>query len=76
MAGVLLTGIALLALRLYADHNLELVARAISYTSEAAVVFHDEATREACRPSPPTKMWREPASICRAVSCWPAGAGP
>ncbi len=48
MAGVLLTGIALLALRLYADHNLELVARAISYTSEAAVVFHDEeAAREA-----------------------------
>ncbi|MEN9586000.1 MAG: hypothetical protein RLZZ616_3006 [Pseudomonadota bacterium] len=42
MAGVLLTGIALLALRLYADHNLDLVARAISYTSEAAVVFHDE----------------------------------
>ncbi|MFQ2252224.1 diguanylate cyclase domain-containing protein [Aeromonas hydrophila] len=48
MAGLLLTGIALLALRLYADHNLELVARAISYTSEAAVVFHDEeAAREA-----------------------------
>ena len=48
MAGVLLTGIALLALRLYADHNLELVARAISYTSEAAVVFHDEeAAKEA-----------------------------
>ena len=42
MAGLLLTGIALLALRIYADHNLELVARAISYTSEAAVVFHDE----------------------------------
>lgn len=48
MAGLLLTGIALLALRIYADHNLELVARAISYTSEAAVVFHDEeAAKEA-----------------------------
>lgn len=42
MAGLFLTITALLALRLYADHNLELVARAISYTTEAAVVFHDE----------------------------------
>jgi hypothetical protein len=42
---VLLTVTALLALRLYADHNLKLVARAISYTTEAAVVFHDEAAR-------------------------------
>ncbi len=51
MAGLLLTGIALLALRIYADHNLELVARAISYTSEAAVVFHDEeAAAGHCHP--------------------------
>ena len=42
MAGLFLTITALLALRLYADHILELVARAISYTSEAAVVFDDE----------------------------------
>ncbi|WP_270698125.1 diguanylate cyclase domain-containing protein [Aeromonas sp. QDB05] len=42
MAGLFLTITALLALRLYADHNLELVARAISYTSEAAVVFDEE----------------------------------
>ncbi|MEA9436657.1 diguanylate cyclase [Aeromonas caviae] len=42
MAGLFLTITALLALRLYADHNLEQVARAISYTSEAAVVFDDE----------------------------------
>ncbi|MFQ2091838.1 diguanylate cyclase domain-containing protein [Aeromonas taiwanensis] len=42
MAGLFLTITALLALRLYADHNLELVARAISYTSEAAMVFDDE----------------------------------
>lgn len=42
MAGLFLTVTALLALRLYADHNLELVARAISYTAEAAVVFDDE----------------------------------
>lgn len=47
-AGLFLTITALLALRLYADHNLELVARAISYTTEAAVVFHDEeAARDA-----------------------------
>ncbi|GJA56121.1 hypothetical protein KAM348_35440 [Aeromonas caviae] len=42
MAGLFLTVTALLALRLYADHNLKLVARAISYTTEAAVVFHDK----------------------------------
>ncbi|MEG0007129.1 MAG: diguanylate cyclase [Aeromonas sp.] len=48
MAGLFLTITALLALRIYADHNLELVARAISYTTEAAVVFHDEeAARDA-----------------------------
>ena len=77
MAGVLLTGIALLVLRLYADHNLELVARAISYTSEVpwcSTTKRQPARR--CRPSLPTRMWRGPASICRAVSCWPAGAEP
>ena len=42
MAGLFLTITALLALRLYADHNLKLVARAISYTTEAAVVFDDK----------------------------------
>ena len=42
MAGLFLTITALLALRLYADHNLKLVARAISYTAEAAVVFDDK----------------------------------
>ncbi|MGU5593715.1 diguanylate cyclase domain-containing protein [Aeromonas sanarellii] len=48
MAGLFLTVTALLALRLYADHNLKLVARAISYTAEAAVVFDDEeAARDA-----------------------------
>lgn len=40
--GPLPTITALLALRLYADHNLKLVARAISYTAEAAVVFDDK----------------------------------
>ena len=43
MAGLFLTITALLALRLYADHNLKLVARAISYTTEAAAVFDDKA---------------------------------
>ncbi|WP_412705136.1 CHASE sensor domain-containing protein [Aeromonas rivipollensis] len=42
MAGLFLTITALPALRLYADHNLKLVARAISYTTEAAVVFDDK----------------------------------
>ncbi|CNC29486.1 diguanylate cyclase domain-containing protein [Yersinia intermedia] len=40
-AGIFLTLAALFALRVYADHNLHLVARSISYTTEAAVVFGD-----------------------------------
>ncbi len=39
---------ALFALRAYANHNLHLIARSISYTVEAAVVFEDRtAAREA-----------------------------
>jgi len=40
--GASLTITALMALRTYAEHNLQLVARSIAYTSEAAVVFRDE----------------------------------
>ena len=40
-AGVSLTALGLTALRTYADHNLRLVARSISYTVEAPVVFRD-----------------------------------
>ncbi|HGO5286329.1 TPA: diguanylate cyclase [Yersinia enterocolitica] len=40
-AGIFLTVVALFALRVYADHNLHLIARSISYTTEAAVVFGD-----------------------------------
>ncbi|RLM15713.1 diguanylate cyclase [Gibbsiella quercinecans] len=47
-AGVFLTLVALFALRAYANHNLHLIARSISYTVEAAVVFEDRnAAREA-----------------------------
>lgn len=42
VAGLFFTLVALLVVRFYAAHNLELVARAISYSAEAAVVFHDE----------------------------------
>jgi diguanylate cyclase (GGDEF)-like protein len=35
--------LGVLALRVYADHNLHLIARSISYTVEAAVVFDDAA---------------------------------
>lgn len=50
VVGIFLTLIALLAMRFHAEHNLELVARAISYTAEAAVVFRDEeAANEALR---------------------------
>ncbi|MDC8758381.1 diguanylate cyclase domain-containing protein [Janthinobacterium fluminis] len=40
-AGLTLTIAALVALRLYSDQNLRLVARSMSYTVEAAVVFND-----------------------------------
>ncbi|APC16023.1 diguanylate cyclase [Pseudomonas frederiksbergensis] len=41
MASLSLTLLGVLALRVYADHNLQLIARSISYTVEAAVVFND-----------------------------------
>lgn len=43
LAGVALTLLGVLALRVYANHNLHLIARSISYTVEAAVVFDDGA---------------------------------
>jgi diguanylate cyclase (GGDEF)-like protein len=41
LAGFLLIMLALLALRSHAESNLQLTARAISYTTEAALVFND-----------------------------------
>jgi diguanylate cyclase (GGDEF)-like protein len=41
MASVSLTLLGVFALRVYADHNLHLIARSINYTVEAAVVFDD-----------------------------------
>ncbi|CAI8846071.1 MULTISPECIES: diguanylate cyclase [Pseudomonas] len=41
LAGVSLTVLGVLALRVYANHNLHLIARSINYTVEAAVVFND-----------------------------------
>lgn len=43
LAGISLTLLGVLALRVYANHNLHLIARSISYTVEAAVVFDDGA---------------------------------
>jgi len=43
LASVSLTLLGVLALRVYAEHNLELIARSINYTVEAAVVFNDRA---------------------------------
>ncbi|KAF2409905.1 diguanylate cyclase (GGDEF) domain-containing protein [Pseudomonas antarctica] len=43
LASVSLTLLGVLALRVYADHNLNLIARSINYTVEAAVVFNDSA---------------------------------
>lgn len=42
-AGISLTALGLAALRVYADHNLHLVARSVAYTLEAPVVFRDQA---------------------------------
>ncbi|MCF5141970.1 diguanylate cyclase [Pseudomonas edaphica] len=43
LASVSLTLLGVLALRVYAEHNLHLIARSINYTVEAAVVFDDSA---------------------------------
>ena len=42
LASLSLTLLGILALKVYADHNLHLIARAINYTVEAAVVFEDK----------------------------------
>lgn len=43
MASVSLTILGVVALKVYADHNLHLIGRSINYTVEAAVVFEDRA---------------------------------
>lgn len=40
---MLVTLLGVAALRVYANHNLHLIARSINYTVEAAVVFDDSA---------------------------------
>jgi len=42
-AGLSLTVLGITALRVYADHNLRLVARSVAYALEAPVVFNDKA---------------------------------
>lgn len=46
LAGLSMALLAITALRVYADHNLQLIARSISYTVEAAVVFNDTLAME------------------------------
>ncbi|SMF51654.1 MULTISPECIES: diguanylate cyclase [unclassified Pseudomonas] len=41
LVGISLTVLGVLALQVYANHNLHLIARSITYTVEAAVVFDD-----------------------------------
>ena len=43
LASASMTLLGVLALKVYADHNLHLIARSITYTVEAAVVFDDRA---------------------------------
>ncbi|ENY9767078.1 CHASE sensor domain-containing protein, partial [Pseudomonas aeruginosa] len=45
-AGLAVTLVGLLTLRAYADPNQQLIARSISYTVEAAVVFGDAQAAE------------------------------
>jgi diguanylate cyclase (GGDEF)-like protein len=48
MVGIMLITMGMVALRAYAEHNLNLIARSMRYTVEAATVFHDgAAAREA-----------------------------
>jgi diguanylate cyclase (GGDEF)-like protein len=41
LASIVLTVMGLIALRAYADHHQQLIARSLVYTVEAATVFHD-----------------------------------
>ncbi|MEI2418498.1 diguanylate cyclase [Orrella sp. JC864] len=41
LAGLAMTAVGLVALRAYANHNLQLIARSMAYTVEASVVFRD-----------------------------------
>jgi len=43
-AGLMLTMVSLLTLRTYVEQNLQLVARSIAYSAEAATVFNDPAS--------------------------------
>jgi len=43
-AGLVLTMVSLLTLRTYVEQNLQLVARSIAYSAEAATVFNDPAS--------------------------------
>ena len=43
-AGLVLTVVSLLTLRTYVEQNLQLVARSIAYSAEAAAVFNDSAS--------------------------------
>lgn len=64
-----------LALKVYADHNLHLIARSINYTVEAAVVFDDQvAVTEALDMIASTEAVAE-AEVYTAstVNCSPIG---
>lgn len=74
-AGIFLTLLALFALRAYANHNLHLIARSISYTAEAAVVFEDRpAAREALMLIASNEEVSEAKILDMRGSPWPVGA--
>ena len=55
-AGLVLTMVSLLTLRTYVEQNLQLVARSIAYSAEAATVFNDPV---AARDADPGTLRRE-----------------
>lgn len=46
MAGLAVTVVGLLTLRVYTEHNLQLIGRSMAYTAEAAVMFNDSTAAE------------------------------
>ena len=74
MASVSLTLLGVLALRVYADHNLHLIARSINYTVEAAVVFNDSAAATEALAVPRRKRWPRPRSSMSTASNWHIGS--
>ena len=75
-AGLAVTLVGLLTLRAYADPNQQLIARSISYTVEAAVVFGDaQAAEESLALIASSEEVSSAIVYDRQGQPWPAGIG-